>query len=96
MAGRFGRFLHDGAASPAANWVAGVLALVSAAGTLGSIVLWIEIGLVGAAIAFATTIALIYVAVLFLIARMVPRRDGDEHARERASTRDAKRAVSQR
>jgi O-antigen/teichoic acid export membrane protein len=54
------------------NWVASVLALVAAAGTIATIVLWIEIGVVGAAITFATTITLIYVVVL-LIARMTPR-----------------------
>jgi predicted aspartyl protease len=45
------------------NWVASVLALVAAAGTIATIVLWIEIGAVCAAITFATTITLIYVVV---------------------------------
>ena len=55
MLGCFQRIFRDGAKSSAARWAAGSLALVSAFGTLTSLVLWIELGAIGGAIGFATT-----------------------------------------
>lgn len=95
MLGRFRRIFRDGDKSSAARWAAGSLALVSAFGTLASLVLWIEIGVIGAAIGFATTTATIYIAMLFLLGLMVPGRSRDERAEEeRASARDTKGAIS--
>ena len=80
MLGRFRRRFREGGKFSAARWAAGSLALVSAFGTLASLVLWIETGVIGAAIGFAATTATIYLAVLFLLGQMVPGRTRDERA----------------
>lgn len=95
MLGRFRSLLRGDGKSSVARCAAGALALVSAFGTLASLVLWIETGVIGAAIGFATTTATIYLAVLVLLGQMVPRRSPEERpTAKRAATSDSKGAVS--
>ena len=85
MLGRFRHRFRDDGKFSAARWAAGSLALVSAFGTLASLVLWIETGVIGAAIGFATTTAAIYLAVLFLLGQMVPGRTREGRAAAKAA-----------
>lgn len=94
MPGRFRGVFRDGGQSSTGRWAAGALAVLSAFGTLTSLVLWIETGVVGAAVGFATTTAAVYLAVLVLLARTVPRSRDERAGAKHAPADDTKRAVS--
>lgn len=97
MPSGFQRPLHERDERSAARRVAGILALLSGLGTLASLGLWIEVGFVGAALAFAATTAIINLVVVLLVSRMVPRTRRDQPtAAGRQSVENPKRAVSSR
>jgi hypothetical protein len=94
MLGWTRRRQHDRDKHGGSRRIAAVLALVSAGGTLASLILWLEVGVVGAALAFAATIAVLYGSISFLTRGALPKRAPDAQSLDgRAATEPTKRAI---
>ena len=76
--------------------VALVLGIVSAGGILASLALWVEAGVVDAAIAFAATTGVLYGSVWILTRRAQPTRDRGMQSLKGCASDNAKRCAAPR